>query len=281
MVDSKLEAGSADVKPESLAAKIREVLTQDELNYFLGNRDSVLNVLVQNEKGDRNGEEVKNAGVVVAPIALEGKTEKTELEALIKEHLLLGSYHVFQWFAFDVKRDTVGVNFGDPIKKESFDTTKVYPNIRSRILQSISPEMRDRIEKHVNRVSEDGYHTRTFTRPNGEKVALGQVFVGKTEGREGKGLVLLEGAFSTESNSSRTGGRRNVDNEVLWVFDSLESASKFVSLFDGSKYTNDPTGVEHNEEVIEKSFEATGIDQRYIDTMKARLFWGQEVLIVN
>jgi len=275
MTDKSTEHGNEVVNTESLAAKLKAVLNSKELEFLAANQNNVFEALSMQEKPDKA---IQEQGQL--PATPEAKSE-ADLEKLIKEHLLWCSYHVFQWFAFSIGRDSVSAEFGSPSKLEAYDTTVVFPGVRNAILGSLSRETEDRIEKHINQLSSDGSNSRKFTNSGVEEVQLGQVFVGKIEGKEQKGLVLLEGSFSTESMGSRRGGRTNNDNEILWQFDSMESASRFVSFFDGAKFTDDSKGVEWNTRVIEKSFEATGVDSRYINAINARLFFGQEVVVVN
>jgi len=110
---------------------------------------------------------------------------------------------------------------------------------------------------------------------------LGKVFIVKAKGKKDRGIVLLQGSFSTESRSSRLGGRTNFDNQIVWVFDTMVAAENFVDMFDVSNYKDDPSVVEENTRTIEKSFRATGIDSKICNTLEARLLLGHEVVKIN
>lgn len=93
--------------------------------------------------------------------------------------------------------------------------------------------------------------------------------------------MLIHGSFSTESASNRYGGRTNKDNQIVWVFDNLESAKKFVDLFNTTVYKNDPKDLEENTKIIEQSFRLMNMPEDLCNQLEARLLLGQEVIKLN
>jgi len=210
------------------------------------------------------------------------------LEKLIQNHLLVVGYHVFQWLDFTTKRDDVNLAFEQP--KSEFGShnrnngNPPYENLKINMFESLGLNREDnaKIDEHVNvsALTRFGqFQTSREEASQYEGVAqLGKVFIIKTEGKGGKGVVLLQGAFSTESRSSRVGGRTNNDNQIVWIFDTLEAADSFVGMFNDLKNSE---AFEANTRTIEKSFRAMGIHPTICKRIEARLLLGQDVLKVN
>lgn len=261
------------INPNELAKRLQQYFKPEEIAFiFSKSADIQEHLLKEPQKQEEPG-----------PITEKSvNTETAEnVEILIKNHLLRAAYHVFQWFEFDIQRDNTASGFDKVVIKSGFERTRQgkppFEGVKIGLFQVLNLDWREsyKMEEKFNRRS-------MFTRQNGESSQLGDVFIGSYQSQDERAVVLMEGSFSTEKVSSRNGGRTNVDNQILWIFDSLDSAQKFVAFFDDSKYNgHNPEAVEHNTDIIESSFRSMEIDPKICDKLEARLLYGQEVIKLN
>ena len=251
---------------EKLTGKLQKYFSNEEINSLLLNSETVLktiNLPVDNPTVENlDSSEILN---------------NKEVEDLIKNHLLGAYYHVFQHYEFTIGRKEVESDFQANITSAyvSRNATR-YESIKEYILSIVKPDINKSvlIDKYVKSHG-------NFIKSNGENAKLGKVYIAKAKGKGDRGVVYLEGSFSTEASSNRYFGRTNYDNQIVWLFNTMDAANSFFDLFDDSKYSNNSTAVEKNTDLIEKSFRSSNIDPKICDELESRLLYGQEVIKIN
>lgn len=212
------------------------------------------------------------------------------LDKFIKNHLLHTFYHVFQWLEFSSFRENVTSPFELSDKINDGNDSRYnqgqppYIELANNIFRKYNLNQ-DQLKKiHEHTWGKDNF----FMTSTGQRAVFGRVFIGaieakKTgEGQNSKGLVLLQGAFSTEiAHKSRINGRIHGDNQIIWVFDTLKAAQEFVDLFNTSSYTGDPTPLENNTKIIEQAIRAMDINPQISNRLETCLLLGQSVMKIN
>jgi len=262
-----------------LVKKLKTHFSPEEIKTLLAEPEKVLSIIEQNT--DQQATKLSDIKPELQNVPDQETNQKESLQKLIKNHLLAVDYHVFQWLEFHSSKNDLNGSFNTKNISDGsitrFNGNQPYNKIKEYLFNklNVDQERRTFIQNYVSALQD-------FRHSSGEVALLGRIFIATAQvDSNKKGLVLIEGAFSTETINNRFRGRTNKDNQIVWVFDTQEAAQAFVNMFNTAVYENDPTNVENNTKIIEQSFKAMDLNPKLYARLEARLLLGQQVLKLN